>query len=395
MKYLILLLPLHFILSGCTSDTGFTTKNTERPIFEGNVFDEAVEIYSHDSNLYSCDVKQKEMVLEITQAVEKQRDEILKLIEKSNQDKAAQNDEIKLFRLGGFQFYENTHQKSSKNEWLQSTYGWNDIYEIFQKVRNSKSDLDWIRINAAARSLILDDGSRILRWNHPGLRSHEGSRVQRIFSILDKCAKTTTCTSLDFKVSDSSWLRDGLPYSKALDFINNEEESVEKRRKLILLMQKLLERDNYRYSIYKTPSLSLKNNELLVPMNLKIFGVDKDKVAQLLQDKWSQHGLKVQILHSEKADVFEVFVKNTPGQRPYVLRNENKMVLFEPEGIDSLFHEFGHVLGLPDGYYTSFNTKNCKYTNEINSGDIMSMSETGQVLPSHIEQIKNAYGIQD
>lgn len=394
MKILSLLFPFLFVLSACTPKDNSKPNYSERPTFEGDVSAKALEIYGQEQNLYSCDVKQKAMVLEVSQAIENQRADILKLIEKDNKDKASQND-MKFFELGGFQFYQAVLKKDSQDKWIEKTFNWGDIYKLFQMVREDKTNPLWIVINSAARALILDDDYRISFMRHPGLRRQNADRVRRIFSIVDQCNKNPNCYSLDLQNEDLLWINEGLWSSKAYAELFNPRLSFEERREWIRLLYDLMSESNDSYSFYKNPSFTVTDNELVVPMNLKVFDGDKEKVVQMLQEKWSQHGFKLRISLSDNSNAMEVVIKKTPGQRAHVLQNENKMVLFETVSVATFFHEFGHVLGLPDKYYSSFNNTNCNYTYELNSVDIMSNSSEGNVLPSHIEEIKKTYGIKN
>lgn len=67
------------------------------------------------------------------------------------------------------------------------------------------------------------------------------------------------------------------------------------------------------------------------------------------------------------------------------------MQLFNFSRLKTAIHEFGHVIGLTDEYYTSWDTTKCSYVDEYNGGNLMSDSFTGKVLPEHWQLIKKTY----
>lgn len=79
------------------------------------------------------------------------------------------------------------------------------------------------------------------------------------------------------------------------------------------------------------------------------------------------------------------------GGRAYVDREKFTMELFNFGRLRTIPHEFGHILGFADNYFTLWNKKTCGYDVEINPGDLMSDSTAGVVLPEHWEQLKKTY----
>lgn len=59
---------------------------------------------------------------------------------------------------------------------------------------------------------------------------------------------------------------------------------------------------------------------------------------------------------------------------------------------ETYMHEMGHVLGLPDEYYTLWDTEKCEYRVFQASQSIMA-SNGGPALPDHLERIKALYGV--
>lgn len=67
------------------------------------------------------------------------------------------------------------------------------------------------------------------------------------------------------------------------------------------------------------------------------------------------------------------------------------MILNQNSSMNVVLHEFGHVLGLRDEYYTQWNEENCSYSEQYNMASIMSSSQAGKILKSHTDELKKFY----
>lgn len=80
-----------------------------------------------------------------------------------------------------------------------------------------------------------------------------------------------------------------------------------------------------------------------------------------------------------------------PAQLSYVDPQRAEMHLQGNFRIASFVHEMGHVLGLPDEYYTVWDADKCEYQVWSQKGNLMSNTFGGRVLPHHIERLKEIY----
>ena len=80
-----------------------------------------------------------------------------------------------------------------------------------------------------------------------------------------------------------------------------------------------------------------------------------------------------------------------PGERSYVTGVPKEVHLFPFTSTRAVAHEFGHVLGFKDHYYTMWNSDQCIYKVETNSGDLMSDSSSGSVTATEWSDIKKNY----
>jgi hypothetical protein len=112
---------------------------------------------------------------------------------------------------------------------------------------------------------------------------------------------------------------------------------------------------------------------------------EKSMVESIIESTWKNDQNLFELEWGSKSthpDLFTIlFKRNEPGQRPYVSASEKTMNLFPMNRVRSIAHEFGHVLGVDDHYYTIWDETQCSYTQETNSEDLMSDSTSGEVTP--------------
>ena len=155
-------------LSSCNKgDSGPNASEPGRKIFKGDLDKKANEIYDLKNKdfFYRCDSELRDQVLEIASAVEENRINIVNLI-KQRQNK---NPDIKTININGYDFVE-TLETTNPDQWKTDRYSWVEIYDLYKKYKEKPLDMNWIWINSAARSLILEDEGRITNASHPGLR---------------------------------------------------------------------------------------------------------------------------------------------------------------------------------------------------------------------------------
>jgi hypothetical protein len=116
-----------------------------------------------------------------------------------------------------------------------------------------------------------------------------------------------------------------------------------------------------------------------------------EKEIENILKPWSNYGLQIHILWTTTAQdptAAKILVDLALGERA---AGGGGIHLSPFVKVTTLVHEFGHVMGLPDEYYTYFSNTECNYRYYLNSGNVMSRSMTGRVLPSHIAQLRALY----
>lgn len=388
MFKVILLSVVFAFLTSCNS--GGSSDNSPEPgrkLFQGDLDKKASEIYGQDNQdyFYDCDKNQRQMVLEISAAVEANRANILTL----QKQELSQSTDIQIIKMNGYEFTDRV-AREYPDLWEEDRYSWSRLYFLYERIKNDPMNITWIDLNAEARSLILEDGDRINSASHPGFRRGEKDRILRVFEVINTCAQNSDCTSISLDAADEQWLREGVYHSYILNRLSSDD-SLKSKRKLIEFLAADIGYGASRHGFRVNQSIKVENGTLIVPLNLEVLGDDAHLFTERLEKTWNVLGLSLKVVNSTEG--FTVKISNTPGERAYVSAYDRLMQLFSPTRLTTIDHEFGHILGLRDTYYTSFDQKTCNYVDEYNRGDIMSMSARGKVLPAHIEKIKKAYGL--
>jgi hypothetical protein len=74
-----------------------------------------------------------------------------------------------------------------------------------------------------------------------------------------------------------------------------------------------------------------------------------------------------------------------------VIRENKTVTLFPNVKARSIAHEFGHVMGFNDRYYSVWNAAACEYKVQNSEEDIMSNSNYGVVLDEHWQDLARYY----
>ncbi len=388
MKIFFLTAMLMVGLSSCGSNDGGRSEPA-RPQFQGDLVEKANSLYSakNEAWFYTCDFSQKDKVFLLAAAVEANRENIVKI----KAELISKSPNVKVITLNGFDFIDLVIKTVQPDVWQKSTYSWAAVYAQYLEIKNDPMSPFWLEINAQVRSLILEDSFRIESLSHPSVRRQSENEILSAFAEIEKCYLDSSCISLNFSPNALSWLKEGPAHRRILSRMNLND-TVENKRADIGFLFADIGWAARRFRVVKNSSVKVDGNTLVVPLDVSILAADSENFIKTIEAAWSGLGLTVKVVNSW--DGYTVKIDSTPGERAFVSYDRKLMQLYSPARLTTVNHEFGHVLGLPDTYYTSFNEINCEYIDESNDADIMSTSSTGSVLPSHVQKLKDTYGLK-
>jgi hypothetical protein len=391
MKFAYLSLAILLSITACSKND--STPEPQRQRYEGDVRAKALEIYSQQNTslFYACDRRWKEAALEISASVEANR----AFIEEIGTKFVPNRPGTTSFFFGPIEFIDRNKRKPSSDEWTEDRVSWEEARHLYETLKSDPRNPKWWGLNSIVRSLIMEDENRILRLWHPGLRRSEGERVLRVARQVQDCKLNPDCAAPTLVAEDAAWLKEGRYDSYLLSEVQSTRLTFREKRQKLERLDKHLSLMAERYAFHVNPILSVLDGTLNVPMDLEVFKSGASQAIEFLEKTWAVHGLKLRIRPPSAHETpFAIQVSKTPGQRAFVNHSKKLLQLFTPVPNTTFAHEFGHVLGLTDTYYTHFDQTSCTYVYEQNDGDIMSSSSTGSVLPTHIHQIKAAYQLQ-
>ena len=344
-----------------------------------NLMQELADLESHPAN-EPCDRMQSKIKHELLSAIQKPREGW------DTPRRAPDHPEHRIAFQGSFLVDVPKRVPESK-EWSSFIFGWERLYQFYLKNRDHPEPRIWAKMNALGRSLLLEDKRRILGRRNYGIHRENLPFLPEIFSAFDACQKDSSCSrpSLQPKIELAAR---SIPYYKMFIEQLESEGSPEARRALFPKIMDRLKADLETFSFRPNPALRSSVVGGLHQLTLEIDAGqlsenEQTLLSRIVESIWAGSRAKVSILwkkSKEALDLFRVlFDPKRPGERPYVIRSEKTVNLFPGTRTRSIAHEFGHVLGFADHYFTTWDPIQCQYVEESDPLDLMSDSSSGDV----------------
>ncbi len=280
-------------------------------------------------------------------------------------------------------------------EWSSFIFGWGDLYAFYLKNKTNKEPRVWNRLNALGRSLLLEDKRRIEGRRNYGIHRNNRGALPKIAAGMAACQRDPQCGRPNLDADTELALR-SIPYYKMFLEQLDAEKSIEEKRALFPIFLDRLKVDLETFSFRANPSAQVSAEGGLQRLSL---GIDPGTLAPdeqslietLVETIWRKTGIRVDLIWkrpSEASGLFRfLFDPGNPGARPYVIRKQKTVNLFPGNLTRSIAHEFGHVLGFPDHYYTTWDATQCHYIEESDPLDIMSDSASGDVTEAEWQDL--------
>jgi hypothetical protein len=172
----------------------------------------------------------------------------------------------------------------------------------------------------------------------------------------------------------------------------------------------LLEKDYARAQLgrkFETPELTehqFRSNPAVLRTGPKEFTVLLDAgefagyekvLEKILSDEWRGLGYSVKIRWVKANELAYRFEANLSSGRTYVNHARHAIVLENLAWTKTVAHEFGHVLGFDDHYYSVWDSQHCYYTQKARNSDLMSNSQRGGITARHWELLDQAYPLNN
>tara|TARA_Y100000590_G_scaffold201474_1_gene228963 strand:+ start:3046 stop:4251 length:1206 start_codon:yes stop_codon:yes gene_type:complete len=302
-------------------------------------------------------------------------------------------------KVGTLELIKTKFPKVTQTTWKTSFYGWKEIIDLYKKSKETSFDeqAPWVLITLSVRGILIDDLRRLSGETDYSIQRQTLMALPEMNHKMVNCITNENCNQIDWDPKEVSLLRSESNYQSEIEEILRHPADKNALVKLQSKFNQNLERVRFRQ---ESGVKRIDENTLEVSLYSEIFGNDRDKAEQLLTHRWKSSELNVQInwLTSPVNTLFQIVKDNLLGGRAHVTYNkysdtDKKMVLSDLSTTNSLDHEFGHILGFPDIYVTSWDEKNCEYKTEVNLADMMSDHTTGDTLPYHWEKLQKNYPV--
>jgi hypothetical protein len=250
-----------------------------------------------------------------------------------------------------------------------------------------------MELNSDVRSLIVNDQMRLLSNLNLQLVHDSGERIKPLLTAVKACVEQEDCKSLALSETDRKFaLEENDIYSWYMTKLESsfDEKTLERFLKRLTF-------DFSRFEMRRNTSVSVQEVGGKKILRLPVTGVDfgdtqKDLIRQSVEKVWNGDDLALQLewLAPDPSIFRMIFDLNRPGERASVMFSEKLIEIFPMTSVRAVAHEFGHVLGFMDKYYTTFDQKTCSYVIEYNPGDIMSIN-SGKITPEEWKILKETY----
>ncbi|MFL5813470.1 MAG: hypothetical protein ACJ763_07820 [Bdellovibrionia bacterium] len=276
--------------------------------------------------------------------------------------------------------------------WQEYDVSWSDLYNDYLKIKDHPTDRFWISLNSNVRSLISDDQERVEGYN-VYFDKNSIPRLEKAIQKMDQCIQKSSCTTPVLESDVEAFVKSITVYNSYWELIQ-QETNTSKKRETEKEFSDQMKADLNAFGFRVNKSVSLKNGELLLPLDPGPFAPSTGLLSKTIESIWSSKSLKLKIqwtssnLHSE---IFRLLLGSTPDDRSYVLGFDKTVHLFPDVRLSAIAHEIGHVLGFKDHYYTVWHPEQCGYIIQTNDEDLMSDPDTGTVTSDEWNELKARY----
>ncbi|MBU6155138.1 MAG: hypothetical protein KGP28_12615 [Bdellovibrionales bacterium] len=365
----------------------------------GSLSKELQEIYKHP-RLDPCDSSQREIKKLLVTALEENEEKVNDYPSTSSEESSAAGKPVTQAKLVEFQGSYLIHLPKIHSDsagWSTDLQGWGILHDFFKQNADNPTPQFWRIINENVRSLLLEDKTRVINETNRGIDHANVLHLPRIHSEVESCFQNPGCEAPNFDSALSLAVK-SIPLYRFFDQALRSRSSLDSKREILEPFLKRIKRDYSEHSFRKNPLLRVEKSEKGTILNLAmdpgLLGqAEKEIIGSIIESVWSNEKTQVKLEWGSKRqtpDLFEIlFHPNSPGARPNVKPYEKVMNLFPGNRTRSVAHEFGHVLGFSDHYYTVWDPDRCLYIYETNDLDLMSNSASGDVTPEEWQTLLN------
>ena len=272
-------------------------------------------------------------------------------------------------------------------------YGWHDIASDLRhadSLKHREVFAYWHAMYMNAQMILLDDYNRRMARLSMSLDAKTLPAARSLERALFACLGDESCAAL----GDTGGGEKLNPQYQRFYSQLSLATSLQRKRLIMADFAEQVTRDVSSRRFAPNDGLVAMGDTWTVPLDAGDFQDDKEALAAIIEDIWQSSQVKVKIRWTSSDDEPEAFrfVAHAYAGRAFVSRWSRTINIFSGDSTKAIGHEFGHVLGLPDHYYTTWNDETCTYRTVLDSEDIMSSHESGSVTPELWRELQAVYG---
>ena len=370
------------------SDASLEGVRSENRNVEGSLADNVAKVqagpYREDCES-SFDAKQREIALALDQRA--------KEIEEYRRNNASAESAYIRVDVAGTYVRERKVPKETAIGWRASRTSWQEAINDYEAVKAQPVNMSWAYLSDDVRSLVVDDIDRVVKGYNYYLDKDSGAPLFQLKQELEVCSNNPSCLSLSLSQSSRDFAMAQPDYRWQLNKM--ESESGDQKRERLGKLLNLVTGDARAYEFKPNSTMrQVALGQYEQPVDFGPFALGESAIRRYVETIWTSGTNQVRIVPkgaSLASDIFRLLLGDIAGNRAYVNQSEHFVMLYPGVRARAIAHEFGHVFGFRDTYYTVWRPDYCGYETQDDLGDLMSEIEGGQVLPSHWDELAKHY----
>lgn len=371
----------------------FKENSRHKNKIEGSIEKVIEQHYSDENNftLDKCDISQKEIKYKIARALDKRAKEITKMAQ--DLPESASN-YYKFVPMPPTVVRELIEVPEIKEGWQASNEGWSDIYEYYNLIKDKPMNISWFHLDSWVRGYLVDDEKRIVRRYNYSIDKDSEAPLSEMKSSVKKCIAEESCVSPKFSRATKAFALKFKMYELFIEYFKSTENDFDTKREFLEKFLNWIEFDLSSFGFVKNESLTRKGFEFNLDVDASVFNPSLTQFANYVETIWTNDTYKLKLNFVNKDEfpnVFKVLLGDQAGSRAFVNYGKKIVQLYPLVRTGSIGHEFGHVLGFSDNYYTTWHPKTCEYVTQVRENDVMSDSSAGKVTPEKWQKLLEFY----
>jgi hypothetical protein len=270
------------------------------------------------------------------------------------------------------------------SDWKNQRHGWEDLQKSYA---NAKTALDWARVVSQFNLLVDKDLKRLYYEMNFGLDLRSEDSVLALFENLLKCTvELESCLS-----AESQKTLEGIPnYKKMWEFALSDEQYAGRLKKFKFLVNEVRSSWSRQFGFRRNPLVRREGNNFILPLRTEDYKGVKAELKTIIESYWTYEGQRVIVEWTDDLRAYEIIM---PEQyiNPVTDTQSKKVYIYPGAPIEAFPHEIGHALGLPDDYFVIWDQSDCRYRQEAQKGNLMSLAEGGHARKKHFDKLNRYY----